>query len=218
MKQTRSVIENHLENHPEFQYHIDTHFVKIAENLESHPDIAIETCKSLIESIAKTIIKKYEWDEFAEESYKDTSFPDLSRIMMKIIKAHSQIQDKFIESLWELMRIFWNHRNKTWDISHWRASPKEKTSSIQDALFIMQLTDNLCQYILWIYFSIESWDQEEIVDYYDEKFKEFNQMLDDDFNQQIEKNNPMKWLFYSRALFEQDLPAYMEKYDEFITL
>lgn len=60
MKQTRSVIENHLENHPEFQYHIDTHFVKIAENLESHPDIAIETCKSLIESIAKTIIKKYE--------------------------------------------------------------------------------------------------------------------------------------------------------------
>ena len=72
----------------------------------------------------------------------------------------------------------------------------------------MQMTDNLCQYILWVYFSIENWELEELIDYYDEKFVEFNQILDEE--------NPLKWLLYSRALFEQDLPEYMGRYDKFI--
>jgi hypothetical protein len=60
MKQSKAIIENNLDNNPEFQYHLDTHFLKIAENLESHPDIAIESCKSFLESISRTIIKNIE--------------------------------------------------------------------------------------------------------------------------------------------------------------
>ena len=162
-----------------------------------------------MESIAKTIIKKDEWDDFSEKKYKNLKFPDASWMMLRILRTYTIFPDEFADKLFELMRIFWNYRNETWDISHWRASPKEKISTTQDAIFIMQMTDNLCQYFLGIYFAIDSWELEELTDYYDEKFIELNQFLDEE--------NPIEWVSYSRALFEQDLPAYMDRYDNFVT-
>jgi hypothetical protein len=208
MKQSKAIIENNLDNNPEFQYHLDTHFLKIAENLESHPDIAIESCKSFLESISRTIIKNIEWEDYPMSNYEKMNFPDLTRRMMNYLSDYADFQDWFVDQMMSLMRFLWNYRNDTGDISHGRVAPKEKISTIQDAILVMQMTDTIWQYVLWIYFSIDFEFIEDENAYEADKYIEFNQILDDDI--------PIDWISYSKALFEQDLPAYIDKYDNFI--
>jgi hypothetical protein len=208
MKQSKAIIENNLDNNPEFQYHLDTHFLKIAENLESHPDIAIESCKSFLESISRTIIKNIEWEDYPMSKYEKMNFPDLTLRMMNYLSDYADFQDWFVDQMMSLMRFLWNYRNDTGDISHGRVAPKEKISTIQDAILVMQMTDTIGQYVLWIYFSIDFEFIEDENAYEADKFIEFNQILDDDI--------PIDWISYSKALFEQDLPAYIDKYDNFI--
>jgi hypothetical protein len=93
MKQSKAIIENNLDNNPEFQYHLDTHFLKIAENLESHPDIAIESCKSFLESISRTIIKNIECEDYPMSNYEKMNFPDLTLRMMNYLSDYADFQD-----------------------------------------------------------------------------------------------------------------------------
>ena len=65
----------------------------------------------------------------------------------------------------------------------------------------MQIIDWLLVYILRIFY----WEEPQEIQY--EKNKEFNNMLDEE--------NPIAWISYSLALFEQDLPSYMSLYDEY---
>jgi hypothetical protein len=49
MENTRKIITENIDLFPEFQYYVDVVVLKIEENEVTHPDISIESCKSLIE-------------------------------------------------------------------------------------------------------------------------------------------------------------------------
>ncbi|MEI7563451.1 MAG: hypothetical protein WCJ39_07610 [bacterium] len=49
MENTRKIILDNIDHFPEFQYYADVLITKIEENEIIHPDICVESCKSLIE-------------------------------------------------------------------------------------------------------------------------------------------------------------------------
>lgn len=210
MENTRKIITDNIDLFPEFQYYIGTHILKIEENRVTHPDVAIETCKSLIEGISKTMIKRFEWESYSEEVYKKWNFPDLCLRMMKRLADYVDLQDDFITRTVECMRVLWNHRNDHGDISHGRVAPKVQVSTPETANLMIQFTEGVVPYLLNLYYSIDQSEVETMVEYNDSKFEDFNAMLDEE--------NIADWISYSLALFEQDLPAYMYRYDEYVSL
>ena len=62
MQQAVEMIVGRSADFPEFRYYI--RLIKKAErNITSHPDVCVETCKSLLEGVAKTIILTLDTDK-----------------------------------------------------------------------------------------------------------------------------------------------------------
>ena len=114
---------------------------KIAENRLSNPDIAIESCKSLVEGVSKSILK------YTTKSYIDTQKPteDLCPLFKKAINALAErdapIEEVFTKSVGNLIHQLGTIRNERGDISHGKSAPKRTNSSPQLANLVVQATD-----------------------------------------------------------------------------
>jgi hypothetical protein len=178
---------------------------KITENQSPNPDIAIESCKSLIEGLSKLILKH------TDKSYRDNQRPteELAPLFKKAVNALAErgadIEEQFTKAVGNFIHQLGSLRNERGDISHGKSAPKLISSTPHFATLVVQATDGLASFLLHELFALNLSDFVSI-EYTDNS--EFNYFLDDTY--------PMeRGLSFSRALFDQDFVAYEEQLKEF---
>jgi len=199
MQLVRALISQNNEKYEHFSYYegiIDV----IEEKIQSHPDICIESCKSLIEGVSKTIIKRLDNTTTDDDLNKMDVMPLFKRAANKLAEFDEELELDFINRTASLIQNFGEIRNQRGDISHGRAAPKEIYSSPQFSNLVARVTEALAFYVLEHFFRLALPDEAEI------KYEDnpaFNEMLD--------TLKPMGSLSFSKALFDQDNVSYCEQ-------
>ena len=199
MQTVRRLISDNQDQYEHFSYYegiIDV----IEEKIQTHPDICIESCKSLIEGVSKTIIKKLDNTANDKDLNKLDVMPLFKRAANKLAEFDNELELDFVNRTASLIQNFGHIRNERGDISHGRAAPKEIFSSPQFSSLVARVTEALTFYILEHFFRLKLAKERDI--HYEDN-PEFNEMLDN--------ANPMNSLSYSRALFDQDNILYCEQ-------
>lgn len=201
MKLTRHIIDAHVEVFDNFQYY-HTILDLIESNLESNPDISIESCKSLFEGVSKSILSHLD-TYYSPSENEEKTVQQLVKKMFKKLKEFIEIEELNYISVFvsEIGSI----RNKRGDISHGRPSPKEISSDVDFAIMIANSTDNFVSYILKLFFSIEIASDKQ---YNYNDYEEFNEWLD-------EQDSAGFLRRYSLALFETDYVRYEQELQNF---
>ncbi|MCW1921052.1 abortive infection family protein [Luteolibacter arcticus] len=178
---------------------------KITENQTANPDIAIESCKSLVEGISKSILKH------TDKTYRDNQRPteELAPLFKKAVNAlagrGANIEEKFTKAVGNFVHQLGSVRNERGDISHGKSAPKLIKSTPHFASLVVQATDGLSSFLLHELFALDLSDVIPL-EYADNP--DFNDSLDDLYPIQGR-------LSYSRALFDQDFVAYEEQLEDF---
>lgn len=196
MKQTKDILKALEGRYTNIDYY-QTIIEKIEDNLESHPDICIESCKTLLEGLSKFIWQQLDttFDLRIVES-KKYSLQDLFKASLKQLSNKCELfEEDFVNRTGSLIHLLGEIRTKRGDISHGKLSPKEHFSDLAFAKLTFDVTDGLAYYLLTCFNTIPV---EKELEY--ENNPEFNEWLDED--------NPMGTLSYSKALFDQDKVAY----------
>ncbi|WDI30268.1 hypothetical protein PUV54_09885 [Hyphococcus flavus] len=207
MQSIKDLIDDYADEYPHLAYYhklIET----AEENLREHPDITIETCKSLIEGVCKTILKSLDnaFDEKVVEGMKpkqlvERTFDDLSRY-------DESVEIGFTSQFASLVQEMNLIRNRRGDISHGRSAPKTDVSSSGFSEFILRMTENSVFYMLNIFCNIDLSEQKPIE--YEEQ-KNFNAYLDDEISIALGEHAEGLDICYSRALYDQEPVTYEER-------
>lgn len=201
---TRDVIALNLAKN-EWISEFETLLLAIEANVESEPDIAIESCKSLLESIAKTILNKLDAtynDKKANDTAVHTLLGNAKQLLLENV---SENQEAIITRFTSSVQAINDVRNASGDISHGKKLPKEKRSSVQFAKTIKSFTDSFASYLLYLFLSID-------FSYQEPPKYEDNQ----EFNEKLDEANPIgERLLYSKALFDQDFLVYEDLLDSY---
>jgi len=94
-------------------------------------------------------------------------------------------------------------RNRRGDISHGKLSPKEYFSDAQFSNLVMNITDNMLHYVLHCFSKVKA-------------VKELEYEDNSDFNNKLDSENPIGFLSYSKALFEQDSVSYEQELQDYL--
>jgi hypothetical protein len=205
MKELKAIIEKHKNNYVGLDYYYEVIDV-IEDKLFSSPDIAIESCKSLVEGVSKFILKTL------DSSYKASEFdrlgvsPLFKRAMNKLSQHVDEADNDLIQRAGSLIHILGEIRNESGDISHGKCAPKQIKNTPDLSLLAYHLTDGIVQYMLRSLLKIDLSFREPIL--YEDNL-EFNAMLD-------ELNPLPSNVSYSSALFEQDYTAYEEELNDYL--
>ncbi len=153
MKHAVELIVNNSNRHPEFRYYI--RLMKKAErNSLNQPDICIETCKSLLEGISKSIIERL--DSAADRKSLDRL--DISPLVKKatqlLKQADNVIEDDFVTRCSSLAHALGTLRNERGDISHGKAVPKTVASDDRLSQLCMSMTESVICYMLDIFYQL----------------------------------------------------------------
>lgn len=199
MESVKKLISQHSDRYEEFDYYLGI-IEKAEKNVASYPDISIESSKSLIEGISKSISKKL------NPAY-DANKTDLSQIVrdaLQCLAKHDEyIENDFITRCVSLIHLLGEIRNKRGDISHGRHAPKDISSDIRLSKLAIHLTEGLVFYILTVFYSIDL-SFKQLTPY--EQNTEFNELLN--------MNDSLDLINYSKALYEQDYDYYVELLSE----
>lgn len=202
MKQTKDILNILESRYTNIDYY-QSIIQKIEENVESHPDISIESCKALLEGLSKFIWKQIDLSYDALVADKMDFHPVVRQAMTKLADLNEDIELDFVNKVNKLIVSIGEVRNKRGDISHGKLSPKEYFSESQFAQLVMNITDNMLYYIL------HSFSKISVV-------KELEYEDNIDFNEWLDNENPFGNLSYSKALFEQDNVAYEEELQNYL--
>ena len=183
-----------------FEMYITT----IENNIEVNPSLCIETCKSLIEGICKTILTNK--SIVSKEGYK---FQELVRQTVDaLIIPTDYYKEKFCElarRIASVAQVIAEIRNHSGFASH---GQDVKTISVDStlSLFIYKITDVIGGFILHYYMTHNNPKKDSRIHYED-----CNQ-----FNEYLDETNPfaigLLSLSASEALYQQDYEAYKEEY------
>lgn len=199
MQLVRTLISQNNDKYEYFSYYegiIDV----IEQKIQTHPDICIESCKSLIEGVSKTIIKRLDVSATDGDLNKMDVMPLFKRAANKLAEYDDDLELDFINRTASLIQNFGQIRNERGDISHGRAAPKEVYSSSQFSNLVARVTEALAFYVLDHFFRLQLPDEMEI------KYED-----NPDFNELLDTSNPMGSLSFSKALFDQDNVSYCEQ-------
>jgi len=199
MQLVRTLISQNNDKYEHFSYYegiIDV----IEQKIQSHPDICIESCKSLIEGVSKTIIKRLDVTATDADLKKMDVMPLFKRAANKLAEYDEELELDFINRTASLIQNFGEIRNNRGDISHGRAAPKEDYSSPQFSNLVARVTEALSFYVLEHFFRLRLPEETEIQ--YDDN---------PDFNEMLDTANQMGSLSFSKALFDQDNVSYCEQ-------
>lgn len=202
MKQTKDILKALESRYTNIDYY-QTIIQKIEENVESHPDISIESCKALLEGLSKFIWKQIDLSYDALIADKMDFHPVVRQAMTKLADLNEDIELDFVNKVNKLIVSIGEVRNKRGDISHGKLSPKEYFSDSQFAYLVMNITDNMLYYVLHSFSKVSLIKELEYEDH-----PEFNEWLDNE--------NPIANLSYSRALFDQDQVAYEQELENYL--
>lgn len=204
MDLTRSIVNLNIEKN-EWLNELETLLSEIEANIENEPDISIESCKSLLESIARNILSRLDptYDEKSTRGIDPTAL--LKNAKDRLLEKSSENEEVLIVRLTSVVQVINELRNQRGDIAHGRNLPKKMRSSIQLAQAIKSFTDGFASYLLYLYFSIDLTYTEPI------KYED-----NPDFNDYLDEENPIKGIVkYSKAFFDQDHVAYESELEEF---
>lgn len=197
MKHTRdilAVLEDQYVNIDYYYKIID----KIEENVNVHPDISIECCKSLIEGISKFILKQIDRTYDATVIDKLDFQPLVKKSMNELSNYNQDLEIDFINKANKLIVSIGDLRNKRGDLSHGKLSPKEFLSDAHFSNLVLNMTDSLLHYILNCFSNIITIKKLE----YDDN---------PELNEKLDSENSFGFLSYSKALFDQDIEAYKQE-------
>jgi hypothetical protein len=202
MKQTKDILKALESRYTNIDYY-QTIIEKIEDNVESHPDISIESCKALLEGLSKFIWKQIDLSYDALVADKMDFHPVVRQAMTKLADLNEDIELDFVNKVNKLIVSIGEVRNKRGDISHGKLSPKEYFSDSQFAQLVMNITDNMLYYVLHSFSKVSLIKELEYEDH-----PEFNEWLDNE--------NPIANLSYSKALFDQDQVAYEQELENYL--
>lgn len=202
MKQTKEILRQLEERFQNIDYY-QILIQKIEDHVDAHPDIAIESCKSLIEGLAKFIWRQIDsgYDTVAVD--KQDFQPIFKTAMVKLAALNSDLEYDFIDKANKVIVSIRNIRNERGDISHGKLSPKQFVSDGLFSNLVMNITDNVLAYILHCFANAKI---VKALSY--EDHPKFNEMLDSE--------NPFGYLSYSKALFDQDKVAYAQELQDYL--
>lgn len=199
MQLVRTLITENSEKFGHFSYY-ETLIEVIEQNVLTQPDICIESCKSLIEGFSKTILKALD-NAQTDTVLNRKVFKDLFReALAALAQRNPTMEAEFVRRSVGVVQVIGEIRDKRGDISHGKIAPKELASYAQFSKLIMHMTEGIAFYMLDQFFAIDLSFTEE-VRYAD----------NDEFNEFLDRQNPMKGLSYSKALFDQDNVSYCEQ-------
>lgn len=202
MKQTKDILKALESRYTNIDYY-QTIIKKIEENVESHPDISIESCKALLEGLSKFIWKQIDISYDSIAVNKMDFQPIVKTAMIKLAGYNEDIELDFVNQVNKLIVSIGDVRNKRGDISHGRLSPKEYFSDSQFAYLVMNITDNILYYVLHCFSKISA-------------IKELEYEDNPEFNEWLDNENPIANLSYSKALFDQDQVAYEQELENYL--
>lgn len=202
MKQTKDILKALESRYTNIDYY-QTIIQKIEENVESHPDISIESCKALLEGLSKFIWKQIDLSYDALIADKMDFHPVVRQAMTKLADFNEDIELDFVNKVNKLIVSIGEVRNKRGDISHGKLSPKEYFSDSQFAYLVMNITDNMLYYVLHSFSKVSL-------------IKELEYEDNSEFNEWLDNENPIANLSYSKALFDQDQVAYEQELENYL--
>lgn len=202
MKQTKDILRALESRYTNIGYY-QTIIQKIEENVESHPDISIESCKALLEGLSKFIWKQIDQTYDALIADKMDFHPVVRQAMTKLADFNEDIELDFVNKVNKLIVSIGEVRNKRGDISHGKLSPKEYFSDSQFAYLVMNITDNMLYYVLHSFSKVSP-------------IKELEYEDNPEFNEWLDNENPIANLSYSKALFDQDPVAYEQELENYL--
>lgn len=202
MKQTKDILKALESRYTNIDYY-QTIIEKIEENVESNPDISIESCKALLEGLSKFIWKQIDISYDALVADKMDFHPVVRQAMTKLADYNEDIELDFVNKVNKLIVSIGEVRNKRGDISHGKLSPKEYFSDSQFSNLVMNITDNMLYYVLHSFSKVSL-------------IKELEYEDNSDFNEWLDNENPLGFLSYSRALFDQEPVTYQEELQNYL--
>lgn len=153
VQRTAKLIKANEGQFPDCAYYAPL-FSKARRNIAKHPDICIETCKSLLEGISKTIILGLDSSAVSSELDKKDVEP-LVKWAARLLKANDDvIEENFINRVSGLAHSLGALRNARGDISHGKAVPKTQESGCDFARLCLQMTDAMAFYMLQSFFAV----------------------------------------------------------------
>jgi len=204
MEKTRQIIVDNEQDFPDFKYYLKIIDV-IDENISVMPDVSIESCKSLIEGISKTILNNL-GEPYNDKGKNADSPSKLLRGVLEVFKLKTDIEIEMIQNTCGFVYRLSELRNERGDISHGKSVPKDQDSDHRLSELVGEITDAVVKYMLTVYFKTDWSDSEDIK--YDDNI-EFNQLLDSE--------HELEEVSYSRALFDQDFVAYEENLNNYLS-
>lgn len=182
----------------------EMHIATIENNIEANPSLCIETCKSLIEGICKTILTnkalKYKEDGKFQELVKQT--------MNSLVISSDCYKDELCELARRIASVtqkIAEIRNNSGFASH-SQDIKAISVNLTLSLFIYKITDVIGGFILHYYITHNNPKKDNRIHF--EDCQEFNEYFDEE--------NPfaigLLTLSSSEALYRQDYEAYKEEY------
>lgn len=218
MERVKLLLHQHKHTYSDFEYY-HLHIEKIENNKSKNPDIAIESCKSLIEGVSKSILNRLDitFDEKKESSGKNPRSVQwfFKKSLEKIAEKSEDFEASFVTSSGQIINIISEIRTKRGDISHGKSAPKLVESSPEFAEMVSSMTDLIVSYTLKHFFQIDLSPKGKL-DYYTEVDKsiiQYNVYLDES-----QPDFPISTTSYSQLLYENDYDEYENRYfNEFKT-
>ena len=194
------------DNLPSFNY-FETHISTIEKTVETNPALCIETCKSLVESICKTIL--------ANQNIEHDNYGQFQALVKQTINCLIDANECYKDDLCELARRIASVSQKLAEIrnisgfaSHGQDINHISMSTTM-SLLAYKITDVLGGFIIHYYINHAS-KRDSRIHY--EDCQEFNELFDEE--------NPLELggviLSASEALYKQDYQAYKEIYFSYL--
>ena len=223
MERVSQLIKGELERFPDCEYYLA--IINEAEsNVSTHPDICIETCKSLLEGISKTVLARTQKNLTTHHIENLKFVPVVTKAMHDLRDNDDVIEDDFKSKVVEMMRALGTLRNHRSDISHGRGVPKIKQSSESLALLTLHTTEAIAFYMLEAYFAlpIESKlpEESELPDVEEELpggIPKIDYADNSDFNDELDGQYPLDGkMLYSDALYRLYYEDYVIELEAFL--
>lgn len=202
MKQTKDILRQLESQYNNIEYYY-TIVDEIEQNVYVNPDIAIESCKSLCEGISKFIWKQID-NGYNSVIADNMSYQELFKKSLSQLASNcDSFEEDFIKRTGSIIHLLGEIRSKRGDISHGKLSPKEYYSDNAFSTFVMNVTDGMIYYILSCFITIPKVKKLEYDDF-------------PDFNEKLDIENPIGFLSYSRALFDQEPVTYQDELQNYL--
>ena len=198
-----------------YYHHLEEYFniKKIAiNNIDSNPNVTIESCKALFEGVSKYIIFQLDETVTKEELNADNIDGLITTCMKKLSLDKDEV--KFYSQSIKMIGQIRDLRNERAEISHGTLQPIEPSSNKYLAKLVFDMTMAILDYIVNVFMDKAS----NVIRHKNEykNNKEFNKYLDGENNymfEDLKEGIPKLDLCYSKLLFENDYDSYIEDFE-----